>query len=97
MKREREEAEQIWCRKKTSNKVMDSVLCEEIAKVLKKKNDEINQLRVQLAGCGVAALGYCRLGKKNDCKKGSYGWSASLRDCQNLYEKYIKLYKKLHK
>jgi len=61
-----------------------------------KKNDkitdskQIEQLRVQLAGCGVAALGYCRKGKQSDCKKESYGWSQSLADVQDLYEKYIK-------
>jgi hypothetical protein len=97
MKLALQEAARIWCSKETSSKTMDAVLCKEIAKVIKQKNDLIEQLRVQLAGCGVAALGYCRKGKKNNCKKGSYGWSDSLCDVQNLYEKYIKLCQKNNK
>lgn len=45
---------------------------------------DLEQTRVQLAGCGVAAMG----GVKEDCKPGEYGYSASLSDVVNLYRKY---------
>ena len=54
-----------------------------------KLRNEVGQLRVQLAACGVAALGYAK--DKNDCKKGGYGWSASFQDVKDLWEKYAKL------
>jgi hypothetical protein len=49
----------------------------------KKLTEEIEQLRVQLAGCSVAALGY-----DHDTKRGDYGWSASFDDVKSLYQKY---------
>ena len=48
--------------------------------------DECEQLRIQLAGCGVAALGYAR--GENVVRPGSYGHSASLDDVNRLYENY---------
>lgn len=57
--------------------------------VIAEKDKEIEQLRVQLAGCGVAALGYAK--DKNDCKKGDYGWSQSFQDVKDLYKKYLTL------
>ena len=58
-------------------------------------NDTIEQLRVQLAGCGVAALGYAK--DKNDCNKGDYGWSASFQDVKDLWGKYTSLREQLNK
>jgi hypothetical protein len=58
----------------------------ELLDVQQELSNEVEQLRVQLAGCGSAALGY-----GGDCKKGDYGWSASFQDVQNLYEKYSKI------
>ncbi len=55
--------------------------------------DETEQLRVQLAGCGVAALG----GIQGDMliRQGDYGWSASYQDVVNLRLKYDALHKQL--
>ncbi|MFA6270761.1 MAG: hypothetical protein WC657_06175 [Candidatus Paceibacterota bacterium] len=41
---------------------------------------ELEQLRVQLAGCGAAALG----ATKDPAKQGDYGWSAAYQDVLNL-------------
>jgi hypothetical protein len=45
----------------------------------RKLSDDAEQLRVQLAGCSAAALGY-----GGDCKRGDYGWSASFGDVMSL-------------
>lgn len=45
---------------------------------------EVDQLRVQLAGCSVAALG----GTKNPAKKGDFGWSPAYQDVLNLRHKH---------
>lgn len=47
------------------------------------EKDEVEQLRVQLAGCAVAAQGY---GEKLD--RGTYGYSLSYEDTRLLYVKY---------
>jgi hypothetical protein len=62
-----------------------------IAKLKAELSEEIEHLRVQLTGCGVAALGYAK--GIIDCEKGSYGWSASFQDVQDLWDKYEKLVK----
>jgi|JI10StandDraft_1071094.scaffolds.fasta_scaffold71748_2 hypothetical protein len=41
---------------------------------------EVEQLRVQLAGCGVAAMGNTRAAIAKAIKPGEYGWSASYGD-----------------
>lgn len=48
----------------------------------------VEQLEVQLAGCGVAALGY---GEGLD--RDSYGWSSSYENVMGLWSKYEKLLK----
>lgn len=90
-----------YCTKRNERKYLDANLIEDMAieiekyhkALIKEMTDEIEQLRVQLAGCGVAALGYAK--GKNDCKKGDYGWSQSFEDVKNLWNKYIVLTKKL--
>ena len=58
---------------------MNETLKQENAKL----KAELEQERVRLAGCGCEALGYAK-----DCKKGDYGYSASLQDVRDLRLKY---------
>ena len=60
-----------------------------LVKLAISKDAEIEQLRVQLAGCGCAAFGYYK-----KCKRGDYGWSQSFEDTKNLYLKYLTLKRK---
>ena len=50
---------------------------------------QIEQLRCQLAGCGVAALG--ATGPELIVKQGDYGWSASYQDVLELRRRYEEL------
>ncbi len=50
----------------------------------KEVEDLIDQLRVQLAGCGAAALG----ATKDPAKEGDWGWSVSYQDVLNLRKKF---------
>jgi hypothetical protein len=45
---------------------------------------QVEQLRVQLAGCSVAALG----GLNNPAKEGDYGWNPSYQDVLSLRKQY---------
>jgi len=57
--------------------------------LLRNTHKEADQLRVQLIGCSVAALG----GTKNPAKKGDYDWSPAYQDVLDLRKKYEKLLK----
>jgi len=52
---------------------------------------EIKQLRVQLAGCGVAAMQNTTKSIKQRAKKGVYGWSASYQDVCDAIDREMKL------
>jgi hypothetical protein len=56
-----------------------------------KLQEQNEQLQVQLAGCGVAALG----GLKDPAKPGDYGYSQSYQDVVSLRLKYENLLKEL--
>lgn len=58
-------------------------------------DDEKDQLRVQLAGCGVAAMCNTEESKKHRCERGDYGWSASYEDVCNAVDREISLRYKL--
>ena len=54
---------------------------------IKRLKQEVEQLTVQLAGCGVAALG----GTDDPAEKGAYGWSVAYQDILELRRKYDNL------
>lgn len=57
-------------------------LVRELDERASKAEDEAEQLRVQLAGCGVAALG--DVAEDRVAKRGDYGWSASYQDVVDI-------------
>lgn len=61
------------------NVVVAPAVWDELQSQLTSTKAELEQCRVQLAGCGAAALGYA-----DDCKPGDYGYSASLGDVLQL-------------
>lgn len=61
----------------------------DIAAAVKPWKERAELAEVQLAGCGVAALGYAKPGVEGgDCKQGDWGWSASFGDVKKLREDY---------
>lgn len=47
------------------------------AQEMRRLEAEVEQLRVQLAGCGVAAMQNTEASKEQRAKPGDYGWSSS--------------------
>ena len=57
---------------------------------------EVEQLRVQLAGCGVAAMcNTLRSREQQKCVEGDYGWSQSYQDVVNAVGREIALREKV--
>ena len=88
-----ERAAQAWCTDKTSSIVMDPILAEAFADILDAEREELDRLRVQLAGCSTAALGYISNPAKLD--EYEYGWSPAYEDVLTLRVKYEKLINKV--
>lgn len=63
-----------------------------IRDLVTRKENEREQLQVQLAGCSVAALGWSG---DAPAKPGEYGWSQSYQDALDLRNKYELLLKEL--
>lgn len=82
-----------WCQPSTENKEMDIDLAKEFAKIVVRREsalrERVEQLQVQLAGCGVIAMGYDE--KDNPIKHGEYGWSQSLEDVRTLRKRWESL------
>lgn len=56
---------------------------------MKALSDQVEQLQVQLAGCGAAALGGIEPAVR--AVRGQYGWSVAYQDVLDLRLKYEKL------
>lgn len=63
--------------------------CEMAEVAIDDLRQEVEQLRVQLAGCSVAALGWAQ--GEQDAKCGDYGWSQSFEDVKKLRARYDEL------
>jgi hypothetical protein len=73
--------------------ILDSEVREFLTRAIEYSEElekEIEQLRTQLAGCSVVALG----GIKNPARFGDYGWSPAYQDVYNLRMHYDKLLEK---
>ena len=70
---------------------------ETLERTLHAKERELEQLRVQLAGCGVAAMSNTResLERARQVKPGDYGYSVSYADCLKTVEREIELREQL--
>ena len=61
----------------------------ELRAALKERDAEIEQLRVQLAGCGVAAMQNTESSKAGRAKREDYGWSNSYDDVCRMVDREI--------
>jgi hypothetical protein len=80
---------------------METSMTQERITELESKNKllsgEIEQLRVQLAGCGVAAMNNTSDSIKLRVPEGSYGWSYSYKDVCDAVDREIALRDTLEK
>jgi len=100
-------AAQAWCHESTKHLDMIPELAMVFALILKEQHDlltaalaekegEIERLRVQLAGCGVAAMCNTKQSREQQkCVEGAYGWSQSYQDVVNAVGREIDLREKL--
>lgn len=58
-----------------------------LANMVEAQAEEAYQLRVQLAGCSVAAFGYAK--GDQDAELGDFGYSVPFADVKLLYAKYV--------
>lgn len=96
----REKAAQAWCHETTSKIVMDPVLCAEFERILDNAEldlmREIEQIRLQLAACGVAAM--CNTEESIDKQrihKDSPYYTATYQDICNGIDRGMELRAKL--
>ena len=62
---------------------------DELRAAMKERDAEIEQLRVQLAGCGVAAMQNTESSKADRVTRGGYGWSESYGDVCRMVDREI--------
>ena len=62
-----------------------------IAAEVRRLREENERLRVQLAGCGVAAMQNTADSREHRIEKGAYGWSASYADVCSAVDREIAL------
>jgi hypothetical protein len=62
-----------------------------LATEVRRLREENERLRVQLAGCGVAAMQNTADSRKDRIKSGDYGWSASYSDVCGAVDREIAL------
>lgn len=63
----------------------------QVVKAVEYLRQENERLRVQLAGCGVAAMQNTADSRKDRIEKGAYGWSASYADVCSAVDREIAL------
>lgn len=71
---------------KPANKHMSIVM---LAAEVRRLQEENERLRVQLAGCGVAAMQNTADSREHRIEKGAYGWSASYADVCSAVDREI--------
>lgn len=81
----------------TIEELMSMLPNSKATKQVNKLIEEIEHLRVQLAGCGVAAMQNTAESIKDRAKEGDYGYSASYSDVCKAVDREIRYRNGLHK